>query len=121
MEDQETKVSLEELVASGQGDTRVSLGVAMPAELKLAITQHAEAAGKSARRVALEILAREFDIEVPASLKSGPAKSGRSEEEKKAARKAKAAERRALIKELLAKHRAETETEGEDEDDDDDE
>lgn len=118
MEEQETKVTLEELVASGQGDTRVSLGVAMPAELKLAITQHAEAAGKSARRVALEILANAFAIEVPASLKSGPAKTGRSEEEKKAARKAKAAERRQLIKQLLAAHRAKTESEDEDEDED---
>ena len=120
-DDQAEKISLEDLVNSGQGDTKVSLGVAMPAELKLAITQHAKAANSSARRVALEILAREFQVAIPDTLKAAPGTGGRTEEEKKAARKAKSSERRELIKALLAKHKAEQTAADGDEDEDEDE
>lgn len=102
--------------------TRVSIMVTMPVELKIKLLDEAEKAGENMTlaRFVREKLADIYDVELPDVIRTRSKKYA-TDEERQAAQKKKAAERNALIKQLLAAYKAgdiDLEALSDDEDDD---
>lgn len=83
-----------------------SVAVLMPPGLKDAIKEHAESKGKSSMEYVRELIAADLGYELPAAASRTRTSKYATAEEREAAQKAKAKERRDLVKDLLAKHRA---------------
>lgn len=83
-----------------------SVAVLMPPGLKDRIKEHADSIGQSSMQYIRELVARDLGYELPAATERTRVSKYASAEEKEAATKAKAKERRDLIKDLMAKHRA---------------
>lgn len=83
-----------------------NLAVLMPPGLKDAIKDRADREGSSAMEFARKVLADAVGFELPPAAARTRTSKYATAEEREEAQKAKAKERRELVKELLAQHRA---------------
>lgn len=91
-------------VEAQQNEDRASIALQVPTELKTLVDSAAEAANVSTAAFVRGMLADRFSFVIPADF--GTRSKYGSDEERKAATKAKAAKRNALLKMLMSKYRA---------------
>ncbi len=101
-------------------NTRTQFMIGTPIGLKIELEKAAKEANKSVGRFVLEIVAGSVGYKLPTKAE-GTGKAKMTDEQKKAAQKARNAEQRRQIRELLAATRAEEGLLDDDEDEEDDE
>lgn len=101
-------------------NTRTQFMIGAPIGLKIELEKAAKDANKSVGRFVTEVIASAVGYELPVKV-AGSGKAKMTDEEKKAAQKARNAEQRRQIRDLLAAVRAEEGLLDEDEEDDEDE
>jgi hypothetical protein len=112
----------EEVANAGKAptlNTRTQFMIGVPVGLRIELEKGAKEQNKSLGRFVSEILAGAAGYTLPVKTSGGKAKM--SDAEKKAAQKARNAEQRSQIRDLLARVRQEEGLDDEDEEDDEDE